>query len=449
VRLAVLATLAVLAAPAAGAAAAPPALAAAADALADALGAPADGRRGLALSVEVHAPALAAPLEAALEAALARRGYSVTPSRGPEREAAAREAGQDWLLRVQGGLVPGRRELALVGELIPAWASFFLQKRAAARAIPPRLVQARAAADAETLALARAGRPAGAPFATTRTLARLPGRVIGLAAGEVEPGTPGIVAALEDGVLLLSAAGALVARRDADAAVRRPVRDPAAALAVGDLGGGRIAALFAGAAEGEVLERHGDGLVPVASLGAAPLCAAEGLRVFGAFAPGKGLLADLLTTAIDPEAQPRSGRELYGVACAPRGGPIAVAVLGTDLRLELLDGALKAVTGRAPGSLVTGSAFTLADLDGDGTAELVATSAAPAGPDRIRILAPLAPAPLLLESSPVAGLLLAAAAADLTGDGVDDAVLASIAPGEDGAPVTELLLVTADPREAP
>jgi hypothetical protein len=100
-------------------------------------------------------------------------------------------------------------------------------------------------------------------------------------------------------------------------------------------------------------------------------------------------------------------------------------------------------------ALATGSGFALADLDGDGTAELVASSPSTGTPDRVRVLAPLAKAPLLLESAPVEGTILAAAGGDLTGDGVDDAVVAAIATGADGAPASTLLLVTADPRELP
>jgi hypothetical protein len=37
----------------------------------------------------------------------------------------------------------------------------------------------------------------------------------------------------------------------------------------------------------------------------------------------------------------------------------------------------------------------------------------------------------------------------LTGDGVDDAVLALVSAGPDGVPTTELLLLTSDPRELP
>jgi hypothetical protein len=427
-------------------AAAPPALPAAADALAREVGPPLEGRRALLLDVETRAAALAAPLETALEASLAAQGYAVTPHRsGSEPEGAARAGGHEWLLRVRAGLVPGRRELALVGELIPAWASFFLQRRPGARAIPPRLVQARAAADLETLLLAREAPPAGAPFAAVRTLARVPGRVLALAVGE--PGAPGagaVVAVTEGAILVLSASGERLAERTLGP-IARPVRDPAAAAAVGDFGGGRIALFRAGAAQGEVLALRGDRLESAGALEAAPLCAGEAGRLFAAFEPGAGVFRDALATLVDPALPSRSRRSLYGAACAPGAGRPAFAVLGTDLALELLGPDLRPV-GAAPGPRPTGSGFALADLDGDGAAELVASSPDPAAPERIRVLALLSEAPPLLASPPLAGAILAGAGGDLTGDGIDDAVLAAILEGEDG-PATDLLLVTADPRE--
>ncbi len=453
-RLAVLA-LALALCPEAARAAAPAALQAAADALVREVRPPADGRRSLLLVVETRAAALRAPLETALDAALSAQGYAVTPQRGSgEPEAAARAAGQDWLLRVRAGLVPGRRELALVGELIPAWASFFLQRRPDARAIPPRIVQARASADPETLLLARETAPAGAPFATIRKLARVPGQVLAVAIGEpAEPGRAAIVAATTHGIVVLSPAGERVAERAVDPGQDpRPVREPAAAVAIGDFGGGRIATFRAGAIRGEVLALRGERLEAAGALDAAPLCATEAGPLFGTYEPGTGVFRDILSTLVDPAAPPRSPRRLYGAACAPRGGRIVFAVLGTDLALELLGPDLRPVAPATPpaaqrGALLTGSGFALADLDGDGAAELVASSPDPAAPERIRILAPLAQAPLLLDSAPIPGAILAGAAGDLTGDGVDDAILCAVVVGDDGTPATDLLLVTSDPRQ--
>ncbi|HEY6098312.1 MAG TPA: VCBS repeat-containing protein, partial [Anaeromyxobacter sp.] len=173
----------------------------------------------------------------------------------------------------------------------------------------------------------------------------------------------------------------------------------------------------------------------------------EAGRLFGAFAPGTGVFRDLLSPLVDAGAAPRSNRLLYGVAAAPRGGLVAFAALGTDLRLELLAGDLRPLPAAA--GLATGSGYALADLDGDGTAELVASSADPSAPERVRVLAPLAKAPLLLESAPVPGAILAGAGGDLTGDGLDDAVLAAVSAGPAGEVVTDLLLVSSDPRELP
>jgi hypothetical protein len=441
---------AALALPAAARARAPAAVVTAADALAAEVGNPPDGRRAVLLAVEARPPALARLAETAIEAALAARGYAVTPHRGGgEPEAAARAARQDWLLRVRAGLVPGARELALVGELIPAWASFFLQRRPEARAIPPRVVQARAAADPETLLVAREGRPPGTPFATIRPLARVAGRVLALAVGDAGDGRTVIAVATPERLSVLLADGAPLAAHDAIPGQAAPVRDPAAALAVGDFGGGRIAVQRAGG-RGEVLALREGRLEPAGSLDGAPLCAAEAGALFGAFVPGTGVFEDQLAPRVDPAARPRSERRLYGVAAAPRGGPVAFAALGTDLRLALLGPDLAPARSAAPvEALATGSGFALADLDGDGTAELVASSPTPGEPDRLRVLAPLARSPLLLESPPIAGAVLAGAGGDVTGDGLDDAVLAAVAPGADGRPATTLLLVTADAREAP
>jgi len=435
--LALLATLAI--------AAAPPALTAAADDLAARLGAPEAGRRAIALVVEADAPHLAQPVETAIAGALARGGWSVAPARpAPDAEARARAAGADWLLRVRAGLVPGRPEVALVAEAIPVWTSFFLQRRPGTRPAPPRFLQARAAADPETLLLARPPRPLDPGRVAVRRLARIPGQVLALAVGDPGDGTTAILAVTASEALLLSPWGEVVARRALDASARKPVRAPAATAAIGDFGGGRLALAVAGEPDGEVLALRDRRLEPVGPLAAAPLCAGGAGRLFGAFLAGEGALADVLAPAVDPAARPRSARALAAASAAPGAGRIAFGILSADGRLELLGADLAPA---APALERVGAGFALADLDGDGTPEVVASAFAPGGEDRIRILEPGAPAPLAQVSPPVQGPILAGAGGDLTGDGIDDAVLAAIVV-DGGAIATELLLVTADPREA-
>ena len=102
---------------------------------------------------------------------------------------------------------------------------------------------------------------------------------------------------------------------------------------------------------------------------------------------------------------------------------MAFAVLDADLRLELLGSDLSPA---APPVAGVGVGFALADLDGDGAAELVASAPSASGEDRVRVLTPPGRAAAGLRVRPLAGAILAAAGGDLTGDGVDDAVLALI-----------------------
>jgi hypothetical protein len=405
-------------------------------------------RETTALAVSAPGAAgLAAPLETALAGALARRGAAVTPLRRAalaDPEGAARALGADRLLRVTAGLVPGRRELVLAAEVIPTRPNFFLQRAREVRPAGSRLVSVSVPADAAVLLLARPdARPPAAPALFVRPLFRIGERVLALAAGDATgDGSTAILVVTPGAASLHAPGGAVVARRELGPPAS-PVRRPAAAAAVGDFGGGRVAWRLAGAAAGEVAELSAGALRQVASLAAAPLWAGEGGRVFGAFLPGKAALADLALPAIDPDARPRSPREIAAFAGAPHAGRVAFGTVSSDGVLTLLGPDLEPRGRPVPG---VGAGLALADLDGDGEPEVVA-SLAEAGPtDRVRVLRlperTGGETSTVLESPALPGSILAGAAADLTGDGVDDAVLAAVLPSGE----SQLWLVTSDPR---
>lgn len=397
--------------------------------------------------------------ETAVAGALGQRGFAISilaPREASQAESAARSAGADWLLRVRPVLAADGRELTLSGESLLTAVNFFLQRAREVRPRDARLVTATVPADRETQQLAREASPAGEGRLSVRPLWKIEGRVLALAAGDAGSGTPSVVAVTPDALLLYSASGELLARRGFDKLPAGTVtREPAATAAVGDFGGGRIAYRLASAAAGEVLSVPGAPapstpvrLTVVSSLPAAPLCAGEAGPLFGAFVPGRTVLADRFDSRADPAARPRSPREYLAVAAAPRPGRVAYAALGSDYALTLLGPQLEPVGQPVPG---VGAGFALADLEGNGDPELVASSAEPGWQDRVRALRLQEPLPeVIFESAPIAGSILAGATADLTGDGLDDVILAALLPGDaPGAPVTQLYLVTGDRRNAP
>ena len=389
------------------------------------------------------AEGLREPVETALASALSRRGQSVLPLRAlqlADAEASARALGADQLLRVRASL--SVNALVLSGEIIPTRANFFLQHAPAARGAGSRLLAATIPADNAARSLAMAARPAAGTIRLV-PLADVPARVLAIAAGTTEAGVR-LVAVTSAGVALLDPRGAQLAFHPLPAPPPGPrVRDAAAVVSVGDFAGGRIAYAVAGAPEGEVLSAAGDRLERAASIALAPASAAAPIAaggagaLFGAFVPGRGELADVIAASPGPSARPASGRDLFAVAAAPRPGRVAYAALGTDYVLQLLDATLAPVRPDVPS---VGTGFALADLDGDGEPELVASSAQPGSTDRARVVRLGAQPSIAFESATVEGGFVAAAAADLTGDGLDDAVLAAALPGGG----TRLWLLTAD-----
>ncbi len=406
-------------------------------------------KRGL-VALAVSAPgaeALVGPLETAICAALGRLGFATVPLRElqlVDAVASARALGADRLLRVAAGIALDRSELSVTAEDLTTRPSFFLQHAPQVRPAGGRVWSLTLPADPATLALARTS-PRSRLRATAVALLPLfqvNGRVLALAAGDpAGDGSTAIAVVTPLAVSLHGPDGALLARSALEPTDR--VRHPAATVAIGDFPGGRVALQLAGGGPGEVLSFRDGVMRPAATLAAAPLAAVGRQRVFGTFLPARATFADVLAGSPELGAQPRSsGRELVAFAAAPHPGRIAFAALYADGALQPLGAGL--TTAGAPLAGV-GAGFALADLDGDGEPELVASSAEPGPSDRLRVFR-LAPggAELVFESKPVAGSILGGAAADLTGDGRDDAVLASVLPSGQ----SQVWLVSADPRLA-
>jgi hypothetical protein len=406
------------------------------------------------LAVAVAAPGadgIATPLGTALGEALSRKGYAVAPiSAAPgAAEEAARALEADRLLRVTVGLVPGRRQLFVAAELLPVRPSFFLQRAPAVRPGSGRLWTLAVRADEPTLLLARAG-ARGGPGGTSlwvRPLFRVAEPVLAVALGDAAgDGSTSVVLVTPSGLAVLTPGGSRVASLPLPAPPPGP-RHAAATAAVGAMGPGRIAVRVAGTPEGLLLRLSERGLAPVATLPLAPLAAGESGALFGAFVPGKAALADLAIPVPDASARPASTAEHAAFASAPRAGRVAHAWLSGDGVLAPLGPRLEPAGAPVEG---VGAGAALADLDGDGEPEIVTSLPSPGADDRIRVLrwsaaaGPDAPPTVLLESPRLAGSIRAGAAGDLTGDGLDDAVLASRLPGGG----TQLWLVTADPRFA-
>lgn len=393
------------------------------------------------------AEGLREPFETALAAALARRGQTVLPLRGSQladAEGAARALGADLLLRVHASLVGST--LALSGEVVPTRPNFFLQGSPAARGAGSRLLAVTTQSDEPTRALAVAARPAVGALRLL-PLAELPGRVLAIAAGTVETGVR-LAAVTQAGITLLDPHGGRLAFHRLTPQPPGPsVRDPAAVISIGAFGEGRLAYAVAGWPEGEILSAAGDDLKHVGWISLSPTSATVPITaggagtLFGAFIPGRGVLADVISAFADPGARPASMRELFGASAAPRPGRVAYAVLAADFTVRLLGPTLAPVLPDVP---AVGVGFTLADLDGDGEPELVAPSAQPGTSDRARVVRLGAQPAVTFESTDVEGSLVAGAAADLTGDGLDDAILAAALPGGG----TRLWILTADARAA-
>jgi hypothetical protein len=374
------------------------------------------------LGVAVEAPgvpALAGAIEGRLVDRLRAAGF-----RGAflvAREAAD-AAGADAHLRLAVGIDD---ELSAAGDVAAVRVNFFTGRPTG----PGGLVSAAVPADREARLLARSGpapRPAAVPV-TVRRWAALPAAPLALAAGDLDgDGRPEVAVLDPAAVWVLAGDGTEVAHfplpPPGPGAI--PSRDPAGALAIAE-GTVRWFATTAGAGgalrleAGTLVDRGGAaaGAVPLAA-GAAGTLVASPLRGTNAFGPGIGRGA----------AAAQADGPILGAAAAPRPGPVAFALARDDGAVELLGPDLAPT---APPLADAGAAVALADLDGDGAVELVASGLDVDPPDRVRVFAiePGAAPGLRFESDDLPARLLAGAAADLDGDGRDEALLAGPAAG--------------------
>ncbi len=389
------------------------------------------GQGTLAVAVgSPESPELAQAAQTAVVAAATGRfrAVLVLPGAGFGAEEAARTNGADFLLRliarVQGA------EATLAGDLVPTWVNFW----AGADPVRPAggaAVAARAPADAQLAVLSRQAKP-GLEVATRfalRPLVRLPERVLAVAVGDLDgDGTSEVALLAGTVVVVLDAAGRPRARRDLSALPRalRPARDPVGTLCLRPAAASepgkepsraQLLALPAGRARGEALELQGSELKLVHALDATPpafgaqgalqALPVEGKNVFG---PELRLGSRAVRLSFSPLTLSANGRP---------GAP-AVLAISAEGAAVLLDSELRSTDLTGPGAL--GAAAALADVDGDGGAELVTTLPVRQD-DRVR-LARADGRTVLFESEALPLNLLAAAAGDLDGDGREEVILA-------------------------
>jgi hypothetical protein len=277
---------------------------------------------------------------------------------------------------------------------------------------------------------------AGAPFG------RLGRWTAALAAGDLNgDGRDEVVALTDEEILAFSADGRVLARRALRALPfsASPSREPFGAAIV-DEGARRVAYLSAQRARGEALalDPGAGGFRVLGKIEEAPLASAAGVELTGALVAGQNTFAPAISSsgAASRWTAPEAFNSLSTFA-----GPA-----GLELLAIFPSGAALWRRGLAPDAPSLelrglGAASALADVDGDGTAEIATTEPAYApSPEVLRVLrgpSSRAPGPsdgVRFRAELGRGRALQIAAADLDGDRSDELVVALWMP--DGA--TEL-----------
>lgn len=376
--------------------------------------------RGFAPPVGVFVEAPSAPLARVLtslvSARLAARRLAPVAIEAPSAAAAeevARARGAASVLRlalqVEGSRLTARGDA--LGTRVNFWSGSVPTRSGPAAALA-------AAVDVDREALLLAGeRPAAGPLELwLSSLLLLPQVPAALAVGDVDGDRRAEMVVLsEERLLLVGPDGRIQAKAELTAPLSpRPSREPFGAVAVS---GSRVLVWSARRERPEAFE-EGRALRP-----ASP---PDGLRL-----ERLGLAVDVGFNRFVPEVT-WAGRAV--VLPLPFQ---AVSLFGPLGLLCFVDGTAAVVREAVPATRVTGvgTGSTLADLDGDGTPEVVVTSPRTVGDaDEVRVLglvafeAAQARGAALSEVAPLwgqalKGLAVAAAAGDLDGDGADEVVL--------------------------
>ncbi len=384
-----------------------------------------------------ESPELSRAFVTVLAAELARRGLPAVPveAADPVRaEAEARAKGHRSLLRLQLGLESGL--LHARGDLLGTWVNFWSGAQATRPQSPAAGIESSVDADAHALALASAPIPVvSSPSLAPRTgevrmvqavFARLPRQTAALAAGDLDgDGRDEVIALTDEELLVFGPDGKLLVRR----ALRHlpsspsPVREPFGALAV-LTSPTRLAAFSAQRVRGEVLsfEAAGPALRPEGTFTAdeVPLGRVGESPVLARHESGK-------TTWSSTAGLPRAFTTL--VTFTGVGGPELLAVFPDGSAQWRAD--LSAPEPRVVELRGLGAGSTLADVDGDGYAELVTSEPdfLPS-PEVLRVLkAPTLTGagtgePVRFRKELPRGRVLQIAGADLDGQGAQALIVA-------------------------
>ena len=378
-----------------------------------------------AIFVEAPTAALARAFGSLLAAELAARKLSPVVLDAPSAVAAERIAREkDFRSLVRVTIAAENTRIVARGDVLQTWVNFWAGS-APTRSGPATALAATVDADLQAMTLASvtaSAVPSTAPLKLALgVLARLAAPPAAIAIADLDGDKHAEIAVLtDDEVIVLAADGRTIARYDLRGlpASNRPTRESFGALW---LQPGRLSWISGRRAHAETLAFNAGtlkaaGPVDELSLDGVGVRLVAGLNAFAAEASwfGKPLTLPAPLTATNTRAGVCLFLFANGTGAVTRGAP--------------------------PTSVFSGapSAAVIADVDGDGIPELVATSAHffPDG-DEIRVIpiaaveAIAARAGSLAEGTPVwsgstpRGRVLVAAAGDLDGDGAEEVVLGS------------------------